>query len=105
MNWLTKAISLGEKIKKVQKRPSKRKLKFGQVIVKVQFKKDLENNLWHAILWQHHRISCRHLIFFEKFYEIIETPQPADDPLNWVDTKSYKDRLKIARKKQIKIVL
>ena len=32
-------------------------------------------------------------------YEIIDTPQPADDPLNWQDTKSYKDRLKIARKK------
>ena len=28
-----------------------------------------------------------------------DTPIPTEDPLGWVDTKSYKDRLKIARKK------
>jgi hypothetical protein len=50
MNWLTKAISLGEKIKKVlRKRPSKEEIENsdwtscckGPII-----KKDLENNLW-----------------------------------------------------------
>ena len=40
------------------------------------------------------------IFFFGKdAYEIIETPQPSEDPLNWSDTKSYKDRLKEARKK------
>ena len=31
--------------------------------------------------------------------DILETPIPQDDPLNWKDSKTYKDRLKIARKK------
>ena len=51
---------------------------------------------------KHHRITCRQRfdIFFGKnSYEILETPIPAEDPLNWEDTKSYKDRLKDARKK------
>ena len=26
----------------------------------------------------------------ENKYEILETPQPSEDPLNWKDTKSYK---------------
>ena len=30
---------------------------------------------------------------------ILKTPIPQDDPLNWNDTKSYKDRLNSARKK------
>ena len=39
------------------------------------------------------------LIYFfgKNNYQILETPIPADDPLNWVDTKSYKERLKIAQ--------
>ena len=32
-------------------------------------------------------------------YEILKTPIPQDDPLNWKDSKSYIDRLKEARKK------
>ena len=107
MNWLTKAISLGEKIKKVlRKRPSKEEIEnsdWTSCCKGPVLKKDLENNLWvcHSC-GKHHRISCRQRfdIFFGKnSYEIIETPQPSDDPLNWVDTKSYKDRLKSARKK------
>ena len=31
--------------------------------------------------------------------KILKTPIPKDDPLNWTDSKSYKDRLKAARKK------
>ena len=107
MNWLTKAISLGEKIKKVlRKRPSKEEIENSDWTSCCKgpiLKKDLENNLWVCnSCGKHHRISCRQRfdIFFGKnSYEIIDTPQPADDPLNWVDTKSYKDRLKIARKK------
>ena len=65
--------------------------------------KDLENNLWVCnSCGKHHKFHVdKDLIFFleKNSYQIIDTPQPADDPLNWVDTKSYKDRLKIARKK------
>ena len=51
---------------------------------------------------KHHRITCRQRfdIFFGKdSYEILETPIPTEDPLNWKDTKSYKDRLKDAKTK------
>ena len=107
MNWLTKAISLGEKIKKVlRKRPSKEEIEnsdWTSCCKGPVLKKDLEKNLWVCDLCgKHHRISCRQRfdIFFGKnSYEILNTPQPTEDPLNWVDTKSYKERLKLARKK------
>tara|TARA_Y100001960_G_scaffold273216_1_gene301333 strand:- start:721 stop:1446 length:726 start_codon:yes stop_codon:yes gene_type:complete len=38
-------------------------------------------------------------MFGKNNYEILKTPIPSDDPLNWVDSKSYKERLKVARKK------
>ena len=38
-------------------------------------------------------------MFGKNNYEIFKTPIPNDDPLNWTDSKSYKDRLKNARKK------
>ena len=50
----------------------------------------------------HHKLSCeeRFKLFFDnKEYNIIETPLPNDDPLNFVDKKKYTDRLKSARKK------
>ena len=66
-------------------------------------KKDLENNLWVCNLCgKHLRISCRQrfdIVFGKNSYQILESPIPTEDPLNWVDTKSYKERLKIARKK------
>ena len=31
--------------------------------------------------------------------KILKTPIPQDDPLKWVDSKPYKERLKAARKK------
>ncbi len=107
MNWLTKAINFGEKIKKVlRKRPSKEEIENSDWTSCCKgpiLKKDLENNLWVCdSCGKHHRISCRQRfdIFFGKnSYQILETPNPEDDPLNWVDTKPYKDRLKIARKK------
>ena len=107
MNWLTKALNLGEKIKKVfKKRPSKEDLEnsdWTSCCKGPVLKKDLEENLWVCnSCGKHHRISCRQRfdIFFGKnAYQILETPQPTDDPLNWEDTKTYKDRLKLARKK------
>ena len=107
MNWLTKAINLGEKIKKVlKKRPSKEEIEnsdWTSCCKGPVLKKELEENLWVCgSCGKHHRISCRQrfdILFGKNAYEILETPIPAEDPLNWVDTKSYKDRLKAARKK------
>ena len=107
MNWLTKALNLGEKIKKVfRKRASIEELKNSNWTSCCKgpiLKKDLEENLWVcSSCGKHHRISCRQRfdIFFGKnSYQILETPQPMDDPLNWKDTKTYKERLKEARKK------
>ena len=107
MNWLTKAKNFGEKIKKVlKKRPSKEDMEnsdWTSCCKGPVLKKDLEDNLWVCgSCGKHHRISCRQRfdIFFGKNkYEILETPQPSEDPLNWKDTKSYKVRLVQARKK------
>ena len=107
MNWLTKAIKFREKIKRVlKKRPSKEEIENSDWTSCCKgpiLKKDLEENLWVCdSCGKHHRISCRQRfdIFFGKnLYQILESPIPAEDPLNWVDTKSYKDRLKLARKK------
>ena len=38
-------------------------------------------------------------MFGKNNYEVLKTPIPQDDPLNWNDAKPYKDRLKAARKK------
>jgi acetyl-CoA carboxylase carboxyl transferase subunit beta len=49
----------------------------------------------------HHKISCidRFNIFFDnKEYEVLDAPQPPDDPLNFIDSKKYTDRLYAARK-------
>ncbi len=107
MNWLTKALNFGEKIKKVlKKRPSKQEIEnsdWTSCCKGPVLKKDLEYNLWVCNLCgKHHRISCKQRfdIFFGKNrYEILETPIPMEDPLNWKDTKTYKERLAIARKK------
>jgi len=107
MNWLTKAINFSEKIKKVlKKRPSKSEIEnsdWTSCCKGPVLKKDLEENLWVCnSCGKHHRISCRQRfdIFFGKNrYELLETPIPSEDPLNWKDTKTYKDRLKDARKK------
>ena len=50
----------------------------------------------------HHKVSCkdRFRMFFDNgLFEIIDSPIPAEDPLNFVDNKKYKDRLRDARKK------
>ena len=107
MNWLTRAINFGEKVKKIlKKRPSKQDTAnsdWTSCCKGPVLKKDLEENLWVCnSCGKHHRITCRQRfdIFFGKnSYEILETPIPTEDPLNWNDTKSYKDRLKDAKKK------
>ena len=107
MNWLTKAINFGEKIKKVfKKRPSKEEIENSDWTSCCKgpiLKKDLEENLWVCdSCGKHHRINCRQrfdIIFGKNSYEILDTPTPLEDPLNWVDTKSYKDRLQEAQRK------
>jgi len=107
MNWLKKTIRFGEKIKKIfKRRATKDEIENSDWTSCCKgpiLKKDLEDNLSVCIsCGKHHRISCRQRfdIFFGKNrYEIIETPLPAEDPLKWEDTKSYKDRLRDARKK------
>ena len=107
MNWLTKAINFGEKIKKVlKKRPSKEEIEnsdWTSCCKGPVLKKDLEKNFFVCnSCGRHHRITCKQrfdIIFGKNAYQILETPNPAEDPLEWIDTKSYKDRLKAARKK------
>tara|TARA_B100001121_G_scaffold304481_1_gene320104 strand:+ start:3309 stop:4244 length:936 start_codon:yes stop_codon:yes gene_type:complete len=108
MNWINKIKKLGESIKKNinKKFPTKSERETsawtscckGPIL-----KTDLKENLYvcpHCN--KHHRISPtqRFDIFFgENNYKILKTPIPKDDPLEWTDKKSYKDRLKDARKK------
>ena len=108
MNWLTKIKIFGDKIKRnLQKKfPTKEEIAnsdWTSCCKGPVLKKDLEDNLWICnACGKHHRINCRQRfdIFFGKNrYEILETPVPAEDPLNWKDTKTYKERLVQARKK------
>ena len=107
MNWIKKTLKFGEKIKKIlKKRPSRHDLDnsdWTNCCKGPVLKSDLEKNLWVCdSCGKHHRISSIQrfdLIFGKNNYQILDTPIPAEDPLNWNDTKSYKDRLKDARKK------
>ena len=107
MNWIKKTLKIGEKIKKILKtRPSKKDIENSEWTSCCKgpiLKKDLEENLWTCNLCgKHHRINSRQRfdIFFGKNnYEILRTPIPVDDPLDWKDSKTYKDRLIAARKK------
>ena len=107
MNWIKKTLSFGEKIKTIiKKRASKEEIANSDWTSCCKgpiLKKDLEDNLWVCPSCnKHHRISPRQrfdIIFGKNNYEILKTPIPKDDPLNWSDSRSYKDRLKAARKK------
>ena len=107
MNWIKRVLHIGEKIKRViKKRPSKEEIEksdWTSCCKGPVLKKDLEDNLWVCnSCGKHHRITCRQRfdIFFGKNnYEILKTPIPQDDPLNWEDSKKYIDRLIDARKK------
>ena len=106
MNWIKKILHISEKIKTIIKiRPSKADIEKSEwttccagPILKSELR---ENNFVCKTCGKHHRISCieRFDIFFGKNnYEIIDTPIPMDDPLQWNDSKPYVDRLKMARK-------
>jgi len=107
MNWIKKVLHIGEKIKKViKKRATKEEIESSDWTSCCKgpiLKKDLEDNLWVCdACGKHHRISCRQrfdIVFGKNNYEILKTPIPQDDPLNWKDSKTYKERLEGARKK------
>ena len=103
MNWITKFIK--PKIKSLFK---KRSLKNEETLWTVCqcknliYKEDLKTNYnCCPKCGAHHKLSCMErfqLFFDERKFEIIETPVPKDDPLNFIDNKKYTDRLKTARK-------
>ena len=107
MNWITKIIKAGEKIKTaIHKRASKEDIANSDWTSCCKgpiLKKDLEENLWVCSdCNKHHRIKPRQrfdILFGKNNYEIFKTPIPKDDPLEWTDSKPYKDRLKSAREK------
>ena len=107
MNWITKIIKAGEKIKSaIHKRATKEDIANSDWTSCCKgpiLKKDLETNLWVCPECnKHHRIKPKQrfdILFGKNNYEILETPIPKDDPLNFVDSKPYKERLKSARKK------
>ena len=107
MNWITKIIKAGEKIKTaIHKRASREEIAKSDWTSCCKgpiLKKDLEKNLWVCPdCNKHHRIKPKQrfdILFGVNNYETFKTPIPNDDPLNWSDSKSYKDRLKNARKK------
>ena len=107
MNWITKIIKAGEKIKTaIKERASKEDIAnsdWTSCCIGPILKKDLESNLWVCPECnKHHRIKPKQrfdILFGKNNYDIFKTPIPKDDPLGFVDSKPYKDRLKSARKK------
>ena len=107
MNWIKKTLRFGEKIKKIiRTRATKADIESSDWTSCCKgpiLKNDLEENLWVCPSCnKHHRISPRQrfdIIFGKNNHEALKTPIPQDDPLNWNDSKPYKDRLKAARKK------
>ena len=107
MNWIKKTIRFSEKIKKIIKtRPSKDEIANSDWTSCCKgpiLKKDLEDNMWVCPSCnKHHRLNPRQrfdVLFGKGNYEILKTPIPKDDPLDFVDSKPYVDRLKAARKK------
>ena len=102
MNWITKFIK--PTIKSLfEKRTSKNEETLWTTCKckNLIYKEDLKSNFnCCPKCGVHHKISCveRFELFFDnKEFEIIETPMPKDDPLNFVDKKKYTDRLISAR--------
>ncbi len=107
MNWLKKTLDFGQKIKRLlKKRVSRKDMEESDWTSCCKgpiLKKDLEDNLWVCPdCNKHHRINPKQrfdLLFGADNYKILKTPMPPDDPLNFTDSKSYKDRLRNARQK------
>ena len=93
MNWITKIIKAGEKIKTaIRERATKEdiaKSEWTSCCRGPILKKDLEANLWVCPdCNKHHRIKPKQrfdILFGKNNYEVFKTPIPKDDPLNWTD--------------------
>ena len=103
MNWITKFIK--PKIAALFKKKtaeSEHTLWTTCECKNLIYKEDLEKNLnCCPKCGAHHKLTCteRFETFFDnKEFELISTPLPKDDPINFVDKKKYTDRLKLARK-------
>ena len=107
MNWIKKTLRFSEKIKKIiRTRVTKADIASSDWTSCCKgpiLKKNLEENFWVCPSCNiHHKINPRQrfdIIFGKNNYEVLKTPIPQDDPLNWNDSTPYKDRLKAARKK------
>tara|TARA_B100001057_G_scaffold164191_1_gene164793 strand:- start:4293 stop:5213 length:921 start_codon:yes stop_codon:yes gene_type:complete len=104
MNWISKFIK--PKIKSLFKKKtssSDETLWISCECKNLIYKEDFKTNFYCCTkCGAHHKLPCkeRFKLFFDNGdYEIINTPLPADDPLNFKDNKKYKDRLSAARKK------
>ena len=104
MNWITKFIK--PRIKSLFKKKtssSDETLWISCQCKNLIYKDDFKSNFFCCTkCGAHHKLSCkdRFKLFFDNgIYEIIDTPLPVDDPLQFVDNKKYKDRLHDARKK------
>ena len=103
MNWITKFIKPGFKtLLKRQPKTEEGSLWTTCNCQQLIYKEDLHNNFFVCPKCEtHQKISCRDRfkIFLDNNeYEILKTPLPPDDPLNFVDTKKYTERLAAARK-------
>ena len=101
MNWISKFIK--PKIKSLfEKKSSKTEENLWTTCgcKNLIYKEDMESNLKVCPkCGAHHRLTCRErfkTFFDNKEFELIETPLPKDDPLNFEDKKKYTDRLKSA---------
>jgi len=103
LNWITKFIK-----PKIASLFKKRTAESDQALwttcecKNLIYKEDLQKNLnCCPKCGAHHKLTCteRFEIFFDnKEFDLISTPLPKDDPINFVDKKKYTDRLKSARK-------
>lgn len=103
MNWITKFIKPGLKtLFKRQPKAGETSLWTTCVCQQLIYKEELYKNFFVCPKCEvHQKISPkdRFKIFFDNAeHEILKTPSPPDDPLNFVDTKKYTDRLSAARK-------
>jgi len=103
MNWISKFIK--PKIKSLfEKRSSKIEGNLWTTCgcKNLIYKEDMDaNQKVCPKCGAHHKLTCRErfeTFFDNKEFELIETPLPIDDPLNFEDKKKYSDRLKAARK-------
>ena len=102
MNWISRFIK--PKIKSLfEKKSSKTEENLWTTCSckNLIYKEDLESNQKVCPkCGEHHKLTCRERfkIFFDDEFEIIQTPLPKDDPLQFQDKKKYTDRLTSARK-------